>query len=501
MDGTDSSPSNLYDESLNDESVLTQQHEQIHSNPALIQTITKPCFGLCAHAVSLNGLVLEFIDEPNHEICRIAVNQNPHALKFVRRQTFELCHSAVSVDGLTIQYVNEQTNELCLTAVKQNPVAFMFIRNAIWLPPEEYINPILGTYIIKKSPFNIGRIKNQYHELCLLAVALNGMTIREIRDQVEDVCAVAVNQNGMAITHILNQTPELCHLAIQKTPSAFSCIREPTYEISLEVMRICGSLLYAVRTQFRTPELLMAAIKNDCEALKLIKAPEQTPELCMFCVKRSPMTLRYVHDKTPEICKCALALDGRAIQYIDKPSDELCQLAIKSNWTSIALIINPSKELCDLALSISKDAIKYIRRSMIYKPNTKQDIVVKDEHADNVAEIEESSVAKNENTTPIVSIPIEPVEMRFVAPDVSDNQSNQVVTEMNKIDVREDTLKWSTKSKIISEYKKIEQEVIPVNPIPKAPSTFSVLNTDTENEKPKTIKKPVDKDVFKFFTC
>lgn len=487
MNSNDSSPNNLYEDILIDESDLTQQHEQIQINPELIKTVTKPCYGLCAHAVSLNGLVLEFIDEQNYEICRIAIQQNPRALQFVRKQTSELCRIAVSIDGTAIQYVYDQTNELCIIAITQNPASFMHIRNTIWLPPEEYINPILGAYIIRKSPFNIGRIKNQYHELCLLAVALNGMAIREIRNQTDDVCAIAINQNGLAIAYIQNQTPNLCMLALQKTPSSYSCIRTPTYEIALEAVKIDGYLVSMVYSKYKTPELLLAAIKNNCEAIKVIKPSEQTLELCLFCVKHNPMVLRYIANKTDEICKVALALDGRAIQYIDHPTDEFCKLAIKSNWHALQYIINPSKELCELALSINKDASKYIYRTVQYRTEPINTIT------DNKRE------TKNENITPKVDDKPEQTSMQYIVQIPAEKYTDKLINEMHAIEIKCNNK--SIKTTMINDYQPHEQGVIPVNPIPVVPTTIIELHTADENVKSTRPKKPVDKDVFKFFVC
>ena len=50
----------------------------------------------------------------------------------------------------------------------------------------------------------------------------------------------------------------------------------------------------------QSPELCLAAVKQDGIALKYVK--EQTPEICLAAVKQNGFALKYVKKQTPEIC-------------------------------------------------------------------------------------------------------------------------------------------------------------------------------------------------------
>jgi hypothetical protein len=62
---------------------------------------------LCESIVQINGLALQYIENPNIDICKYAVKQN----------------------GLALQYIENQTKELCELAIKQNTNAQLFCKN------------------------------------------------------------------------------------------------------------------------------------------------------------------------------------------------------------------------------------------------------------------------------------------------------------------------------------------------------------------------------------
>ena len=60
-------------------------------------------------------------------------------------------------------------------------------------------------------------------------------------------------------------------------------------------------------------------------------ADHQTPEICLAAVKQNGLALQYViiSKRTPEVCLAAVKQNGNSLEYVEEQTHEICLEAIK----------------------------------------------------------------------------------------------------------------------------------------------------------------------------
>ena len=179
----------------------------------------------------------------------------------IKNQTEEICLIAVSLNGMLLEFVNHQTEDICLEALK--------------MPPFNGSTESYGVEMM--SPFKF--VKDKTPKMCLVAATQYGGedAFTYIKEQTPEICLEAVQNNGRILEYIKEQTLEICLEAIKNDSSAFQYVKDQTPEICLEAVRNNGYNLEFVKEQ--TPKLCLEAIKNTVGALQFVK--EQTYELCL----------------------------------------------------------------------------------------------------------------------------------------------------------------------------------------------------------------------------
>jgi hypothetical protein len=71
-------------------------------------------------------------------------------------------------------------------------------------------------------------VKYQTDEICLRAVAINGLHLEHVRFQTPLICQTAVKQNGLALEFVMGyaKTRDLCIEAIRQNPAAIRFTKE-----------------------------------------------------------------------------------------------------------------------------------------------------------------------------------------------------------------------------------------------------------------------------------
>ena len=188
---------------------------------------------LCLEAVKINGLALRYVKNQTEEICLEAVNEASIALEYVTNQTEEICLEAIMRSFRVLNHVKNKTERICLAAIDLDPytITMMLDVDEIILQKIlEYEPGVLG--IALKCVNQIDVTFEQYVQLCLIAVRMNGLLLRyvpklipnRLRDVIDlkifcdahqEICLEAVKQNGFAISYVEDQTEELCIIAIK----------------------------------------------------------------------------------------------------------------------------------------------------------------------------------------------------------------------------------------------------------------------------------------------
>lgn len=233
-----------------------------------------------------NGLQLlrEIGREENADLYKKAVMGHWMSLGDVPNQTEELCFSAVTSCGHALELVKEQTPEICMEAVRSTGLALM------------YVLPHLMT-----------------EKLCFEAVAENGLVLGHVPPHfiTEDLCFRALSQTGLALRHV---PPHLM-----------------SEEMCEEAVGLTGMALEYVPPHLLTVSMCMAAIRSDPYALKHVPENLMGPGLCMMAVSRNGMTLDIVpeHMRTVDICMKAVRVNGLALQFVKEQTPEICLAAVE----------------------------------------------------------------------------------------------------------------------------------------------------------------------------
>ena len=147
---------------------------------------------------------------------------------------------------------------------------------------------------------------------------------------------------------------------------------ELTYQICLDSIRKYPWQLEYVEAQFRTPELLMAAVKEDGRAIQFINKKEQTYEICLAAVRRNGEALKFVDERfqTPELCHEAVNENWEALRYVKNQTPEMCMEAITAPYTgcyrAFSLIHKPTLEMAFAAVTRSRSALENMRLGDVY---------------------------------------------------------------------------------------------------------------------------------------
>ena len=105
---------------------------------------------------------------------------------------------------------------------------------------------------------------------------------------------------------------------------------EPTSRISEAVALNHPSLIKCIKNQ--TPELSIMALENVSDekfAQLFATVIEQTPEVCMYAIKREPRMFTEIYEQTPELCVEAAKADCELFSYCYKQTFEQCIAVIK----------------------------------------------------------------------------------------------------------------------------------------------------------------------------
>jgi hypothetical protein len=160
------------------------------------------------------------IDTQTTRICLAAVEKYPDLLKFVKNQTERICLTAVEHDGLSLKYVEKQTEEICLTAVRQNGFALKYVKNQTSkICSDAYLN----NYLVFKY------VEDKHERACLMAVSRHPSLLRFI--DIPSVYVKSVEDSWKNIVYIDNPTEEVCIAAVKQDSQALWLIKNPTDKV------------------------------------------------------------------------------------------------------------------------------------------------------------------------------------------------------------------------------------------------------------------------------
>lgn len=279
-----------------------------------------------------------------------------HSLTDLTNTTYEQCLDAVKHKGLEIVYVDPtfQTYELCLAAVKNNSRAIKYMR----FPQKSYIVKIYERIVGLDRTDDIleTAIKQGYMQWLHRSDIFTDKLWREVsriaNNSTEIIDVLSAPYRRFSIIRRQSRLLRwidwlLCTCLIMMITILKWCTRTETNildfakyiclskdedeleEICLSLVEVNGQWL-AHMNAYRTKRLHMTAVKQYGFALLHVCHQFQTPEICLAAVKQNGMAVVLVRSATSEIYEAAVQQNGGALRYINNPTFEMCLIAMNN---------------------------------------------------------------------------------------------------------------------------------------------------------------------------
>lgn len=200
-------------------------------------------------------------------------------LRYIKNPTQKMIWTAVMSDGNALQWVNNPSKELIHRTVKKWPLAIQFVR-------EQDENMQLS--MLSNYPWAFGYLINPSERVIEYAVAHNGSVINNIKNPSEKLKKLAVINDGAVLLKLLDDGPvsdELKIIGLKTFPAAINLINDPTEEMQLTAVTADGLVLRYINN-IATPDIQLAAVKQDVFAIQYIKNPSK--EIQIAAVTRDP---------------------------------------------------------------------------------------------------------------------------------------------------------------------------------------------------------------------
>lgn len=341
-------------------------------------------YDMCVNAIKNNGFSISCVPQKfkTFELIEIAITENPYVIKelseaeqlphmiknvvenkgdclqYVINKTENICMSAIINDGFAIRYIPHEilTLEMCMIAIKTNTELYDFyVKNKknkacinnlcqkglsmrciqgqaekiCHIAYDKFNDQSLHIMGINRIPSSLRFIKKEYRteHINELAVKNDGTVLKYIdKDQQTDkICEIAIDQNPVAILHVANKTFALCKRAFE--------IDRFTAEFFPH--DVIDKMLDDVINLISEYPLMIRCLSKE----------QQTEEICINTVKRSPKALKYIKMQTQQVIQTAICKYYNALKYINNPSNEIIWFALKINPRSIIFVPNPQRNI------------------------------------------------------------------------------------------------------------------------------------------------------------
>ena len=332
------------------------------------------------NAIKNDSLSIQFVNNINHELCKVLVNENGNILNWLYYNYYNYHNYNVTKMNINIDKLHYQNDilELAKIAVNQNPYMIQFIFETfgdiiqINDKYEIYKLAIKENCNILKYISNIDNYNNDI-ELCKTLITVNGLSLKYIDKQTFELCYLAVKQNGNALEFVKPElmTKELCHLSVQQNGDALEFVKPElmTKEMCKLAVQQNGLSLRFVIPELITDEIYKLAVQQNGLSLRHVKPELMTDEICKLAVQQNGLSLYRVKPEliTDEICKLAVQQNGLCLYHVklELMTGEICKLAVQQNGLSLRFVIPElmTDEICKLAVQQNCDALKFVNKN------------------------------------------------------------------------------------------------------------------------------------------
>ena len=184
-----------------------------------------------------------------------------------------------------------------------------------------YHNPIICEVVL--CPNSI--VYTEYRKLKTDRFLLqNPLPVREFLKTMD--CMRIVLDDGLALEY-MDQTPELCMAAVKQNGRAIQFVFDKTFDLWSEAWTQNGRTLEYMDDQ--TQCVCLLAVRQNGLAMKFVKLQDNS--VCMMAVHQNGLALKYIENPSPYVVKIALEQNGFALQFVKDQTDEHVEIAKRQN--------------------------------------------------------------------------------------------------------------------------------------------------------------------------
>lgn len=172
--------------------------EIVDRNPLAISLIENPSDELINIALKRDINSIEFIENPSETIIRDVIKKNPELIKFIKNPPLALSLELTKQNAEKfIPLINNKDQLFYDEVLGQSPVNLQFV-------PSEFISNNIKIEYIKVNPDILQYIseKDQFPELCLLAVSAKGQSLKFVKKQTFEIIKAAIDNDIEAFKFI-----------------------------------------------------------------------------------------------------------------------------------------------------------------------------------------------------------------------------------------------------------------------------------------------------------
>jgi hypothetical protein len=333
-------------------------------------------------AVLRNNINLKYIkdDYQTDVMCMAAINSKISNFQYIKNKKRELCLYALSKNYQAIQYFTDITFEYFDLATQEDTTLFECIKN----PTLEMCISIIKKSNVHTSCTIIKKILSHFDtpEIRLLAITNNPINLQYIKDPSQELCIKAVTLCGLMISKIPEkyQTQELWENAVKQNTTALhdnlkyiyirnnmhSFTSTSDYQASQKIIEAYCKTIDEDRTRFNIIniiKLLEIAIEKNGFYIQYMPAKYVTRDLCLKALNSSCISsIKYIQNQTEEYCELAIHKDGDNLEFIKDQTSKLCKQAILKDIYSIRHIKKFTRELFLFAVNHDLKASSYVNK-------------------------------------------------------------------------------------------------------------------------------------------
>lgn len=345
----------------------------IAENPRLFKFVKNPSLGLQIIGVKLLGSNIQYIEEQNQILQRIAIDEDIENIRYIKHPTAEIEEFVVKNYPEAISLI-ENPREISILTACNYPELFKDIKNKSAYTCE---------YAVKKNAENIQYVKSPSIDLQRIAYNINPKLLSKVDTPDSGLIMEIIPSNPMIVKDI-NASMIHYKMAIKYDPRVILYLSDDLIKELLpytknvirqlipnidnyteEDVRAYPISILALDSHPKYREFIEIAFDEEYELIKILH-DEVTDEKLPYILANYGWFLKYLPESKHTDMNILLALSNGqeyVLEYVKNPGHVIQKYAVEEDVNSLRFIEKPYKDVIDIAISKSPFAIRHLKNA------------------------------------------------------------------------------------------------------------------------------------------